>query len=132
MRVEGVVAGVSVEVDSVAAAAVVVVVVVVVMEVEDTSKRVFEQFPLRSNWAGQEVWNSKRTMLSAAAATTDNALGCSSNNGQCSRLQQQRQNTSVFIEKSKSWIVKQALEGKSRRWKLKTQLIVTKNLAPKS
>ncbi len=55
MRVEGVVAGVSVEVDSVAAAAVVVVVVVVVMEVEDTSKRVFEQFPLRSNWAGQEV-----------------------------------------------------------------------------
>ncbi len=72
-------AGVSVEVDTAAAAA---AAVVVVMEVEDTSKHVFEQFALRSNWAGAEVGNSKWT--------------CGS------RLQQQRQNTSLFIEKSKS------------------------------
>ncbi len=72
-------AGVSVEVDTVAAAA---AAVVVAMEVEDISKYVFEQFPLLSNWAGAEVGNSKWT--------------CGS------RLQQQRQNTSLFIEKSKS------------------------------
>jgi hypothetical protein len=69
MRVEGVVAGVSVEVDSAAAVAVVVA-AAVLEEVEDSSKHVFEQLPLPSNWAGGEVLNSTRTMLSAAAATT--------------------------------------------------------------